>query len=411
MQGTPRSGRLHIGIFGRRNAGKSSLINALSNQELAVVSSVPGTTTDPVFKAMEILPIGPVVLIDTAGLDDAGDLGELRAAKSLEVLCKTELALMTVDGQHEAGDFEEKLLLRLRAQGIPVLGVVTKADMGQVAGKLAWFADRQVPSVEVSVRAGSGLAALKELIIKNNPDPDFARPIIGDLINPGDTVVLVVPIDSAAPKGRVILPQVQTLRDILDHDGIAITVKEDRLAGVLAGFDRPPVMVVTDSQVFGMVAKVVPDEIMLTSFSILFARHKGDLATLVKGALRLRELRPGDRVLVAEGCTHHRQDDDIGKVKIPRLLSSFVDGPLEFVWSSGYSFPADLTDYRLVIHCGGCMLNRQEMLCRLRKVTAVSIPVVNYGVLIAFLHGVLERSLAPFPEVQELLRGAENDLF
>lgn len=407
MQGTPRSARLHIGIFGRRNAGKSSLINALANQNLAVVSSVPGTTTDPVFKAMELLPIGPVVLIDTAGLDDAGILGSLREAKSMEVLRKTDLAVMTLDGQDEPGEFEDNILKKLCAREIPVIGVVNKADLAvNVGGKIDWLSARGVPAVAVSAISGSGLEELKNLLINNNPVPDQARPIISDLISPGDMVVLVVPIDSAAPKSRLILPQVQTLREILDYDGVAVTVKEDRLPEALAGLSRPPRIVVTDSQAFGVVAKAVPEDIMLTSFSILFARYKGDLTTLVSGVRQVKELRPGDRVLVAEGCTHHRQPDDIGKVKIPRWLTAQVGGPLSFTWTSGYGFPEDLTDYRLVIHCGGCMLNRQEMLFRLREVTAHGVPVVNYGVLIAHLHGILDRALRPFPELRELTGSA-----
>lgn len=401
MQGTPRSGRLHIGIFGRRNAGKSSLINALANQDLAVVSAVPGTTTDPVFKAMEILPIGPVVLIDTAGLDDTGALGGLRAAKSMEILRKTDLAVMVMDGWDEPGEFEDNILKKLRAGEIPVVGVVSKADLAaDNQGKIAWYRSRGVPAAAVSAVTGSGVSVLKELLIKHSPAPGQARPIISDLIDPGDTVVLVVPIDSAAPKGRLILPQVQALREILDHGGIAVTVQEDRLAEALAGLKSPPGLVVTDSQAFGAVAKAIPEDVMLTSFSILFARYKGDLPALIAGVRRVEELRPGDRVLVAEGCTHHRQPDDIGKVKIPRWLNARVGGPLDYTWSSGYGFPADLAGYRLVIHCGGCMLNRREMLFRIREVAAHGVPVVNYGVLIAYLHGILDRALTPLPEGQ-----------
>ena len=403
---------MHIGIFGRRNAGKSSLINALANQPLAVVSPVPGTTTDPVYKAMEILPIGPVVLIDTAGLDDSGDLGELRMAKSMEVLRRTDIAVLVVDGRDEPGEFEDNILRKLREKGVPAVGAVNKTDLGPAAGTIAWFDHRGVPTVSVSAQSGRGLEELKGLLINHNPSPEKARPILGDLIRPEDPVVLVIPIDKAAPKGRLILPQVQTLRDILDYNGIAVTVKEDRLADALASMSRPPGLVVTDSQAFKAVAEVVPEEIPLTSFSVLYARCKGDLRILAEGALHIKDLVPGDRVLVAEGCTHHRQSDDIGRVKIPRWLSAHVGGELDFTWTNGYGFPADLKGYRMVIHCGACMLNRQEMMYRLKEISSLDVPVVNYGVLIANLHGILDRVLRPFPEVKDLLKlgGAISDI-
>ncbi|SDF43866.1 [FeFe] hydrogenase H-cluster maturation GTPase HydF [Sporolituus thermophilus] len=407
MQDTPRGARLHIAIFGRRNAGKSSLINALTNQNIALVSDVPGTTTDPVYKAMEILPIGPVVIIDTAGIDDEGELGALRVERTLQVLNKTDLALMVIDQAAGVSDWEEGLVAELKKRNIPVIGVVNKIDMGQPAAAetLNWTKRLAIPMVAVSAKTKQGVEELKRQMIKHAPENWEGPPILGDLITGGDTVVLVTPIDSAAPKGRLILPQVQAIRDVIDQDAIAVVVKETQLADALANLRQPPRLVVTDSQAFKHVAAVTPDDVTLTSFSILFARYKGDLETLVAGAKAIDGLKPGDRVLIAEGCTHHRQKDDIGTVKIPRWLQQKVGGELKFEWVSGGNFPTDLEQYQLIVHCGACMLNRREMLYRLAVAREKGVPIVNYGVLIAYVHGILPRVLMPFPAARRVLDG------
>lgn len=396
MQDTPRGNRLHIALFGRRNAGKSSLINALTNQELAVVSSIPGTTTDPVFKSMEILPLGPVVLIDTAGIDDVGELGELRIKKTLEVLRKTDLAILVLDPQTGIGPYELELKRRLSERGLPMVAALNKIDLGGI---------EQLPDMErtlgqkilpVSAKTRQGIEELKSELIKAAPT-DFEAPyLVGDLVGPGELAVLVVPIDLAAPKGRLILPQVQVLRDLLDNDAMGLVVKERELKAALAQIPRPKI-VITDSQAFLKVAADTPPEVWMTSFSILMARYKGDLIELVRGAKAVKNLRPGDRVLIAEACTHHRQPDDIGKVQIPRWLRQYVGGELDFNWVSGGSFPEDLATYKLVIHCGGCMINRREMLYRIQVAKAAGVPIVNYGVFLAFVHGILDRALEPFP--------------
>ncbi|MDD4168975.1 MAG: [FeFe] hydrogenase H-cluster maturation GTPase HydF [Desulfotomaculaceae bacterium] len=400
---TPRGSRLSIAILGRRNAGKSSLINALTDQAIAIVSDVPGTTTDPVYKSMEILPIGPVVLIDTAGVDDAGELGELRVKKTVELLHKIDLMVLVIDPVLGAGKYELDLIQKAGKQGVPVVGVLNKVDLqpevtpAELAGKLG------IRVVPVSTATGQGIEALKKEMIKTVPKEWSAPTIIGDLISPGETVVLVVPIDMAAPKGRLILPQVQTIRDILDHDACALVVKERELKQALADLGRKPKLVVTDSQVFLKVAADTPSEIMLTSFSILFARYKGNLEALVSGVRAVEALKPGDRVLIAEACTHHRVTDDIGTVKIPRWLRRRVGGELHFEWSSGMEMPENLSRFKLVVHCGACMINRKEMLHRITMATEAGVPVVNYGVLIAHLYGILERSLEPFPSARRLL--------
>jgi len=400
---TPRGSRLHIAIFGRRNAGKSSLINALTNQDIAIVSDVPGTTTDPVYKSMEILPIGPVVIIDTAGIDDVGELGRLRIEKALGVLNKTDLMLLVVDPAAGAGRFEEEVIEKAREKKVPVIIVVNKADLYPRFSTEEVLPGTALPVVAVSALTRQGIDELKMAMIREAPK-DFMNPtILGDLISPGDTVVLVVPIDLAAPKGRLILPQVQTIRDILDHDGMAYVVKERELKGALAKLKDKPRLVVTDSQAFLKVAADTPKDVPITSFSILFARHKGDLATLVEGAKAVENLVPGDRVLVSEACTHHRVEDDIGTVKIPRWLNQLVGGPLDYTWVSGLELPKDLSGYKLIIHCGACMINRKEMLHRLMVAKHAGIPVVNYGVLIAYVMGILERTLKPFPELTEVL--------
>ncbi len=405
MQDTPKGSRLHIAIFGRRNAGKSSLINALTSQDIALVSAVPGTTTDPVYKAMEILPIGPVMIIDTAGIDDVGELGQLRVEKTMQVLNKTDLAIIVVDPYAGVTAFEQELAGNIRKKGVPLVGVVNKADTRPATKEelAQWAGQLGSGLLPISALTGQGIEELKRILIKNAPDDWEGPPVIGDLLNPGDLVVMVVPIDLAAPKGRLILPQVQTLRDILDHDAYSIVVKERELRESLDHLARPQHIVVTDSQEFLKVAGDTPDDVLLTSFSILFARYKGDLETLVAGAKAIEKLHPGDAVLIAEGCTHHRQADDIGKVKIPRWLRQIVGGELNFEWVSGGQFPPNLKQYKLIVHCGACMLNRREMLHRLSVARENNVPIVNYGVLIAYVHGILRRALSPFPEIQWLL--------
>jgi len=400
---TPRGSRLHIAIFGRRNAGKSSLINALTNQPIAIVSEVPGTTTDPVYKSMEILPLGPVVLIDTAGIDDVGELGELRVKKTNEVLHKADLILLVIDPGQNMGDYEVNLIKKAGELGVPVVGVLNKIDLkpevtaGELEEKLGF---RVVP---VSAATRQGIEDLKKEIIKSAPGEWISPTILGDLIDPGDTVVLVVPIDLAAPKGRLILPQVQTIRDILDNDACAVVVKERELKQALAKLGSKPKLVVTDSQAFLKVDADTPPDVMLTSFSILFARYKGNLEALVSGVRAVDRLKPGDRVLIAEACTHHRVADDIGTVKIPRWLRQRAGGELHFEWSSGIALPEDLKRFKLVVHCGACMINRREMLSRIAQAGRVGVPIVNYGVLIAYLHGILKRALTPFPAARRLL--------
>lgn len=405
MQDTPKGSRLHIAILGRRNAGKSSLINALTNQEIALVSGVPGTTTDPVYKAMEILPIGPVMMIDTAGIDDVGQLGALRVERSMQVLRKADLVLVVIDPETGISKYEKELIENINSKNLPFIAVVNKVDAYDInAAKLSeWQKSIETELLPVSAKNKLGIEKLKEQIIKKAPDDWEGSPIIGDLLNPGDTVVLVVPIDLAAPKGRLILPQVQTIRDILDHDAYSIVVKERELKEALDNLQRSPKIVVTDSQEFLKVDADTPPDVLLTSFSILMARHKGDLETLVSGVKAIEKLQPGDKVLIAEGCTHHRQADDIGHVKIPRWLRQMAGGDLKFEWVSGGTFPADLSEYRLIVHCGACMLNKREVLDRLSIARQNNVPIVNYGVLIAYVHGILPRALSPFPEVQCIL--------
>ncbi|MDD3653028.1 MAG: [FeFe] hydrogenase H-cluster maturation GTPase HydF [Desulfotomaculaceae bacterium] len=400
---TPRGSRLHIAILGRRNAGKSSLINALTNQTIAIVSEAPGTTTDPVYKSMEILPIGPVVLIDTAGIDDMGELGELRVKKAIEILHNVDLMVLVIDPSLGPGDYELDLIQKAGSQGVPVVGVLNKIDQqlevtpDDLEGRLG------IRVVPVSAVTRQGIEDLKQAMIEAAPKGWVAPSIVGDLIGPGDTVILVVSIDLAAPKGRLILPQVQTIRDILDSDACALVVKEEELKQVLEGFWRKPELVVTDSQVFARVDADTPANIPLTSFSILFARYKGNLEALVSGVQAVDALKPGDRVLIAEACTHHRVEDDIGTVKIPRWLNQRVGGELNFDWSSGIEMPENLSRYQLVVHCGACMINRKQMLHRIAQATAAGVPIVNYGVLIAYLHGILKRALEPFPSARQLL--------
>ncbi|SJZ80178.1 [FeFe] hydrogenase H-cluster maturation GTPase HydF [Selenihalanaerobacter shriftii] len=396
MQDTPQANRLHIAILGRRNAGKSSLINALTNQDLAVVSEIAGTTTDPVYKKMEILPIGPVVVIDTAGIDDDGELGELRVKKTKEVLGRTDLAILVIDPIIGIDEYEKELLAEINEREIPIVGVINKEDIIEDLDLKSLIKELGIKLLKVSAKEGTGIEVLKKEMVMKAPEK-FEEPyIIGDLIDSQDIVVLVIPIDDAAPKGRLILPQTQTLRDILDNDGQAVVVKESELSHALTTLDVKPKMVVTDSQAFKEVEPQVSDDIMLTGFSVLFARYKGDLKILVKGVKSLNNLQVGDKVLIAESCTHHRTKVDIGTVKIPNWLSKMAGGNLEFAHVAGREFPEDLDEYDLIVQCGGCMTNRKEILYRLKKADSLGVPIVNYGMLIAYVNGILERALEPF---------------
>lgn len=407
MNETPIGSRLHISIFGRRNAGKSSLINALTNQQAAIVSEVAGTTTDPVIKAMEILPIGPVVIIDTAGIDDTGSLGEKRVKRTLQILDRTELAILVLDREHAPDGYEEDLTRRIRERDIPLLAVGNKSDLGLPDAALrAWAEAQKLPYAEVSAVSLAGIDELKQLMIKHAPTGRVEPPLVGDLVRQGELAVLVVPIDKAAPKGRLILPQVMTLRDLLDHDAYGLVVKERELRVALAGLGQRPKLVVTDSQALLKAAADTPRDIPFTSFSILFARYKGDLEYAVESTKAIARLEPGSKVLIAEACTHHRQPDDIGNVQIPRWLRQLVGGELRFTWSSGQDFPVETSDFDLVVHCGACMINRQEMLSRVRRAQEAGVPMTNYGVLLAYVHGLLERALSPFPWVQMALEDA-----
>lgn len=399
MKATPRSLRLHIGIFGRRNVGKSSLLNALTRQGVSIVSETAGTTTDPVEKPMEMLPLGPVVFIDTAGLDDTGALGEQRMRRTRAVLDRTDVALLVT----EAGawtSFEEGLLAELGGRGIPVIVVFNKEDLAAPDAALcARLAAGGVPAVRAAACDGLGVPEIREALVAVVPDALLdAPPILSDLVPPGELAVLVVPIDKEAPKGRIILPQVQAIRDLLDHDAGCLVVKEDGLPGALARLRTPPALVVTDSQAFAAVAAATPPDVPMTSFSILFSRAKGDLVEFVRGARAIAGLAPGDRVLVAEACSHHPITGDIGRQKIPAWLNARAGGELAFTTVQGHDFPADLSPYRLVVHCGSCMITRREVLTRVLRCREAGVPVTNYGMAIAWSLGVFERALAPFPE-------------
>lgn len=400
MQDTPRSVRLHIAIFGKRNAGKSSLINAITNQELAVVSSVAGTTTDPVFKSMEISPIGPVTLIDTAGIDDEGELGELRVKKTKQVLAKTNLILHALASDSEPQQWDDEILTEAEKRCIPVIGVITKADIGSGEKASQWFESKKLPYCRIDSLTREGIDKLKELIIANSPQDYLPSTIVGDLISEKDTIVLVTPVDAGAPKSRMILPQVQVLRDALDAGACVMVVREHELQIALENMKQPPSLVITDSQVFDFVSKIVPADVPLTSFSILFARYKGNLRDFLNGIKAIDSLQPGDKVLIAEACTHYPSHEDIGRVKIPNWLEKRVGGKLNFTWAVGSSFPEDLPEYKLVVHCGACMINRAEVLERLDKCRELNIPVVNYGVLIGYITGILNRVVKPLEKAE-----------
>ena len=421
MNQTPSSERVHIGLFGRRNAGKSSVINAVANQDIAIVSEVQGTTTDPVYKSMELLPLGPVMLIDTPGLDDEGELGRLRIEKGLAVLRKTDAALLIVDGTEGMSREDRELEQELLKRGLPYLLVFNKSDLapgdladraendaGELARRRATKAAGALAGAEnqiwVSARTGEGIEELKERMAQLIPAGGGQKRLVGDLLEPGDFVVLVTPIDKAAPKGRLILPQQQTIRDILESGAVSVVVREGELADTLTRLGKKPKLVITDSQVFPLADAATPKDIWLTSFSVLFARYKGNLFQAVKGARALETLKDGARILMAEGCTHHRQCNDIGTVKLPGWIGEYTGKKPIFTASSGTGYPKDLTPYHMIVHCGGCMLNEQEMQYRLSEAERQGVPMTNYGILIAYMKGILERSLAPFPEMRSLLK-------
>jgi len=401
MNETPSANRVHIGFFGRRNAGKSSVVNAITGQDLSIVSEVQGTTTDPVFKAMELLPMGPVMIIDTPGIDDEGELGEQRIRKTKQVLNKSDIALLIVDATVGKTRADQELIDIFHAKNIPYIVVWNKSDL--LGNKSERLTPPDLDEIHVSATTGFQITELKERIAAIKPE-DLSPPLVADLIEPGDFIILVIPIDKAAPKGRLILPQQQTIRDILDTQAVAVAVGEHELRETLTHLGHKPKLVITDSQLFGKVSAEVPGDIFLTSFSILFARHKGVLLPAVQGAKALDRLEEGDTVLISEGCTHHRQCDDIGTVKLPRWIQNYKSGGrkpagLEFTFTSGREFPDDLSSYKLVVHCGGCMLNEREMKYRVQSALDQNVPMTNYGILIAYINGILKRSVAIFPDV------------
>ena len=406
MNQTPASERVHISFFGKRNAGKSSVINAVTGQDLAIVSSVRGTTTDPVYKTMELLPLGPVMIIDTPGIDDEGELGALRVRKSYQVLNKTDIAILVVDSTTGKGEEELALIHRFHKKGIPYLVVYNKIDLlsGEEIKDLAMSV--RPGEVLVSAADGMNIQELKEKIATLKPEDTHKYPLLQDLIEPLDLVILVVPIDKAAPKGRLILPQQQTIRDILERGALSLVVRDTELKSTLDHFLTQgvcPKLVVTDSQVFARVSKDVPENITLTSFSILFSRYKGELETQLEGVAALSSIQDDDRILIAEGCTHHRQCGDIGTCKIPNWIRNYTGKKPVFEFTSGTEFPDDVSSYRMVVHCGGCMLNEREMKYRIACCHDQGVPITNYGLLIAQVTGILKRSLGPFPEMQKLV--------
>ena len=400
---TASADRIHIGFFGMRNAGKSSLVNAVTGQSLSVVSDVAGTTTDPVKKAMELLPLGPVVIIDTPGLDDEGTLGEMRVQKAREVLATVHIAVLVVDASRGMSEPDKALISLFEERKLPYVIAMNKCDLTAPAAPLG--GGGTAPTLSVSAATGEGVQALKEAMAAHAKGTGNSRRLIADLLKSDDLVVLVIPIDESAPKGRLILPQQNTMRDILDSHCTVVACQDTELKKTLSMLAVKPALIVTDSQAFGRVAKDVPAGVPLTSFSSLFARYKGDLPSLVKGAAALSHLRDGDRVVIAEGCTHHRQCNDIGTTKIPRWIESFSGAKPAYTFTSGGEFPADLSDYKLVVHCGGCMLNEKEMAHRMEVARNAGVPMVNYGVAIAHMHGILKQSLEPFPEVLAMLEG------
>lgn len=389
---TPTSERIHIGFFGKRNAGKSSVINAVTGQNLSIVSDIKGTTTDPVSKTMELLPLGPVVIIDTPGIDDFGTLGELRVNKTKQILNKTDVAVLVVDAVFGLDVDDTNLIKLFNDKSIPYIVAYNKCDLKDIE-------ILKENEIAISAVKNTNIKELKEKIALFSKNTTNNKKIIGDLLNPNDIVVLVTPIDSSAPKGRLILPQVQTIRDILDSHCVSIVTQTDELEGVLNSLKKPPTMVVTDSQDFGIVKKIVSNDVMLTSFSILFARYKGILEDSVKGASYIKKLKDDDIVLISEGCTHHRQCEDIGIVKIPNLIKKYTSKRIKFEFSSGTEFPSDLSRYSLVIHCGGCMINEREVENRRKIAEIQNVAFTNYGTAIAYMNGILKRSLEIFPDI------------
>ncbi len=401
----PKSFRLHIGIFGKRNTGKSSILNKLTSQNVSIVSEIAGTTTDPVEKPMELLPLGPVLFIDTAGIDDLGDLGEKRIAKTMSVFDRTDLGVI-VTNFNDWGDYEQKIIDEFTDRAIPFIIVFNKTDLFEdsieITSKLN--SDR-IKFVKTSVLKGTGFPELRKLLLDSAPADYIDRPsILADLVGTGEAAVLVVPIDKEAPKGRLILPQVQSIRDLLDNDSFTIVVKERELREALSRFNKPPKLVVTDSQAFLKVAADTPPEIPLTSFSILFARFQGDLNEMVRGAMAIDKLKTGDKVLIAEACSHHPIGEDIGTVKIPRWLTQYVGGKLQIDNLRGHDFPENISEYKIIIHCGACMWNRREMLSRILKAKQANVPITNYGLTIAYSLGIFERALQPFPAAMEIYK-------
>lgn len=400
MNERPAAERVHIGFFGMRNAGKSSLVNAVTGQSLSLVSEVKGTTTDPVKKTMELLPLGPVVIIDTPGIDDEGQLGHMRVERAKETLRYTDIAVLVVDGTVGLRTADAELIEAFEEKEIPYLLACNKRDLVGTADSLE--TELEGHALHVSAYTGEGIQQLKERIgamAREREEDQQEKRLVADLLEPGDMVALVVPIDKAAPKGRLILPQQQTIRDILDSDAVSVVVKENTLKETLEQLKKAPALVITDSQAFAKVSEVTPREIPLTSFSILFARYKGDLQTVVQGAAAIENLRDGDKVLISEGCTHHRQCDDIGSVKLPRWLREYTKKQIRIELTSGTEFPEDVSDYQLIIHCGGCMLNEREMKYRMKCANEQRVPMTNYGIAIAYMQGILRRSVELFPEV------------
>ncbi len=406
MLATPKSLRLHIGIFGRRNVGKSSLLNAVTRQQVSIVSDTAGTTTDPVEKPMELLPIGPVLFIDTAGIDDVGALGELRIQKTKKVFDRTELGVIVSDNG-KWGGFEQKIYEELRGRKIPTIAVFNKSDIAPVDKQtIEQLKAMKVAFVQTSAHQQKGISEFRQALIDTVPEDFINSPtIMGDLIRPGELAVLVVPIDKEAPKGRLILPQVQCIRDLLDNDAYCAVVKESGLSDCLRRLEnQPPKIVVTDSQAFQKVAQDTPDNILMTSFSILFARYKGDLNEFVNGALAIAKLKPGDKVLIAESCSHHPIAEDIARVKIPRWMGQYVGGELKFNVCQGNDFPEDLAEYKLVVQCGGCMTNRRQVLSRIEHCRKKAVPITNYGIAIAYVLGIFDRALRPFAQGLDYFR-------
>lgn len=399
----PKSFRLHIGIFGRRNAGKSSILNALTQQDVSIVSDVAGTTTDPVEKPMELLPLGPVLFIDTAGIDDIGELGEKRIAKTLAVFDRTDLGVI-VSNYKDWGEYEKQLMDEMKDRAIPFVVVFNKTDLYEENIQINTQLEKaKIKFTKTSVANGTGVLELRQLLLNSAPTDYINRPsILADLVGAGEAAVLVVPIDKEAPKGRLILPQVQSIRDLLDNDAFCMVVKERELREALGRFNVPPKLVVTDSQAFLKVAADTPPDIPLTSFSILFARFQGDLTEMVRGAMAIDTLKTGDKVLIAEACSHHPIGEDIGTVKIPRWLTQYVGGKLQIDSTRGHDFPDNLHEYKIIIHCGACMWNRREMLSRIMKARQLGIPITNYGLTIAYSLGIFERALQPFPSALEV---------